>query len=365
MSISASEAVSGLAAKFGAYVQNKSKLAVSLTATPPKSGSTELSSIKTYSTKVNGVTYSASSFTTGVLTVSGTISTTVTDSRGRTATASLAYTVVAYSAPKIGFIKAIRINDTGAEDNDGTRLKLKASWNISPINSLNDHTYKVEYKEATQGDEDYVEFASGIADYSYNSDMSFLTEAEFDTDTTYYIRLTITDYFDSSDTSDILSTSYTLLDFNVSGKGMAVGKVSERDGFELNMPMYIEGHEDPVGTIKTIYESDVLTMATTGSWQTIQNLTLSAGTWIIVGCVTFENFETARQANAGVSIGIDSASSSTVAMVRHVIPSTTASATLQVTRLYKAANSFTVNLSIYTSAERNYSIRNIYAMRIL
>ena len=44
-----------------------------------------------------------------------------------------------------------------------------------------------------------------------------------------------TDYFSTTEYSHNLSTAYTLMDFNKSGKGMAIGKVSTQNALEINM----------------------------------------------------------------------------------------------------------------------------------
>ncbi len=85
-SVNLSEAVSGIYAQFGAYVQGKSKISGSISA----SGSYS-STIKSYSVGINGASYTSSSFTTDFLTTSGsnTCSVTVKDSRGRTKSQSV------------------------------------------------------------------------------------------------------------------------------------------------------------------------------------------------------------------------------------------------------------------------------------
>ena len=41
-----------------------------------------------------------------------------------------------------------------------------------------------------------------------------------------------------------LSTGFTLMDFHSSGKGMAIGKVSEKENaFEVGLTMYYKGQE--------------------------------------------------------------------------------------------------------------------------
>jgi hypothetical protein len=119
--VTLSEAVSGLSAQFGGYVQNKSKLSVKITAAGAYS-----STIKAYKTSIQGANYTAASFTSGFLTKSGTstVTITVTDSRGRTASTTRSLTVIAYAAPKISTFTAIRANGLGAADDNG-KMKRK------------------------------------------------------------------------------------------------------------------------------------------------------------------------------------------------------------------------------------------------
>ena len=104
-SVGLSEATSGINAQFGGYVQNKSKLKVTVSASGVYS-----STIKSYKTTILGKNYTTASFTSGVLTSSGTVNVavTVTDSRGRTATTTKSVTVIAYKVPTITIFSAIR-----------------------------------------------------------------------------------------------------------------------------------------------------------------------------------------------------------------------------------------------------------------
>lgn len=62
-----------------------------------------------------------------------------------------------------------------------------------------------------------------------------------DTESEYNFKAVATDYFSSAEYSHNLSTAYTLMDFNRTGKGMAIGKVSTQDTFEVNMDAYFKG----------------------------------------------------------------------------------------------------------------------------
>lgn len=225
-SLTVAEAVSGLAAQFGAYVQNKSKLKVTISAAGSYS-----STIKSYKTTVAGKSYTESSFTSGVLTSTGTvtISTTVTDSRGRTATKSTTVSVVAYTAPKITKFSAVR-TDSG--------VQVAMNFSIASVGEKNTKQYVLSYKPKT-GDS-WEQLASGSV-YSYNSTQTF-TQG-FSTESSYDLQLVVKDYFGDSAAAIAyaeIPTAFTLLDFNASGKGIAFGKVSEIENqMEIDMDLSI------------------------------------------------------------------------------------------------------------------------------
>jgi hypothetical protein len=224
--LTVAEATTGLAAQFGAYIQNKSKLKVTITAAGSYS-----STIKSYKTTVAGKSYTASSFTSGVLTSSGTvtISTTVTDSRGRTATKSSTVSVLAYTAPKITKFSALRTN---------AGVQVSMNFAIASLGSKNAKSYVLSYKPKTSST--WLQLASGSV-YTYNSSQTF--SEGFSTELSYDLQLVVTDSFGDSSAATAygeIPTAFTLLDFNASGKSLAFGKVSEvADQMEIDMPMSI------------------------------------------------------------------------------------------------------------------------------
>ena len=142
--IAISEAVAGLNAQFGSYVQKKSQLFVQITA----SGSYG-STISSYRTTMDGSTYSGASYTTGTLNTSGyvTMNFTVTDSRGRTGTAVRTIYVTPYSPPTILNFTAARCNAAGtAAQSDGTRAWVTVSATASSVSSKNTMSCTVYYK---------------------------------------------------------------------------------------------------------------------------------------------------------------------------------------------------------------------------
>ena len=221
-SLTVAEGVSGLATQFGAYIQNESKLKVTISAAGSYS-----STIKSYKTTIAGKSYTASSFTSSVITSSGnvTVSTTVTDSRGRTATKETTVSVLAYTAPKITKLSAARTNGG---------VQVAMAFSIASLGSKNAKSYSLDYKPKTS--DTWTNLASGSV-YSYNSTQTFADS--FSTESSYDLRLVLKDTFGEATALTEIPTAFTLLDFNASGKGIAFGKVSELDQMEIDMDMDI------------------------------------------------------------------------------------------------------------------------------
>jgi hypothetical protein len=253
--VTLSEGVSGLAAQFGGYVQTKSKLSVKITAAGALS-----STIKTYKTVVQGVTFTGASITSGILMHSGTstVTITVTDSRGRTASTTRSITVVPYASPKITSFQGFRSLANGTENYEGTYVNSAVNFSISPVSNKNTASYTLEYKLQTATT--WTALTSGSV-YALNSNIISASGA-FSADRSYDIRLTVKDYFTTVTSIFEIPTAFTLLDFNASGKGMAFGKVSEKDGIEIALDVEFLGKLTgtifdallPVGTIVMRYD---------------------------------------------------------------------------------------------------------------
>ena len=228
--IGISEAVDGIKSKFNAYVQNKSKLNVSINASGIY-GST----ITSYKTTILGINYASASFTSNLLSKSGEtqILTLITDSRGMTNEYITTINVLEYQAPTLLEFKCERTDANGNLADEGKHLKAYINFSISSLNNLNNKNYKLEYKRV---DETTWKTATSGSVYSYNS--QFVSSGELlNIDYSYDIRLTLTDYFTSLEAYSEIGTGYTLLDFNKSGKGMAIGKASEKENeLEIALP---------------------------------------------------------------------------------------------------------------------------------
>lgn len=228
--VSMAETVSGLAAQFGAFVQGKSKVKISITAAGAY-GST----IKTYKTNVDGKDYSGAAPTTGTLSSgSKTVTITVTDSRGRTAKATRTLAVVAYTAPTIPILTAVRALQDGKDNYEGQHGKIALSFSVASVGGKNTSRYTLEYKAKSDTSWTALQAGTGFT----LSDTIITEDALFSVDSAFDIRLSVTDYFTTVRKTAEIPTAFTLLDFNASGRAVAFGKVSElSEGVEFALPM--------------------------------------------------------------------------------------------------------------------------------
>ena len=278
--VTLTEAEAGLAAQFGGYVQNKSKIAVKITAAGALS-----STIKSYKTTIQGANFTAASFTSGVLKNSGTstVNITVTDSRGRTATASRSITVIAYAAPKITSFKGFRSLSNGTENYEGTYLNAAVNYTIAAVSNKNTASYTLEYR--LKNADTWTKLTSGT-NYALNT--SIVSSSGFmSTESSYDIRLTIKDYFTTISSVIDIPTAFTLLDFNASGKGIAFGKVSEEaNGMEIDLPLSINQYVYMGGIKKSDEEKDIY-FQTTDDAKNVHNCKLygaSGDSVTSIGC---------------------------------------------------------------------------------
>ena len=227
VSISVSDP-NGYASTYGGYVKGKSKVKVAITA----SGS-QGSTIKSYSTSANGSTYTGSTVTTDVVKSTGTltIKTTVTDSRGRTASATKTITALAYSDPKISSVTVYRSDSSGNSNKSGAYLTVKFTADVTSLSSKNTSKYVVKYKKVSASSYTSATLSSYANNYS-PSDAKYTFAA--DTDSSYNVVLTVTDAFKSTSKAVTGSSTSMLWSILQKGKGIAFGKVAEfTDIFEV------------------------------------------------------------------------------------------------------------------------------------
>lgn len=289
--VSISETVSGLVAQFGAFVQGKSKVKIGIVAAGAY-GST----IKTYKTTVDGKSYSGAAPTTGTLSSGNkTVTVTVTDSRGRTATTTKTLTVIAYAAPVIRGISAVRCLADGTENYEGKHGKIGFGFNISPVSNQNTSKYILEYK--AKASSEWIKLKEGTG---YTLSTTLITAADMNVDSAYDVRLSVKDYFTTVTKIVEIPTAFTLLDFNASGRGVAFGKVSElSEGIEFALQSHFRHGETPEGSKTIEANTDLNNLMTCGFYKfaadvlaTMKNCPISSGA---SGCILVFDMGTAGQ----------------------------------------------------------------------
>ena len=236
------ETVAGLNTQFGTYVQNKSKIKATMTASGIY-GST----IKSYKITANGETFNAESGTTSELKTSGTnrVNFEVTDSRGRKATSYIDISVTAYENPKILSVSASRANADGTLNDEGTHAKITFNASVAPVGNKNTKAFIVKYKKT--GSPTWAEV--DVTSETYSMD-TYTIIAGFDVDYAYDIQLYVADYFTSITFSPTpLPTAFTLINYHPDGKAVAFGEVSDGFGFSVNLNAQFKKSVDVAGDI--------------------------------------------------------------------------------------------------------------------
>ena len=198
------------------YVQGKSKMQVAITAT-----SSYGATIKSYSTVLDGKTYTGQSFTSSAL-GSGSKSAvvTVTDTRGKTASlTSAAKPVYAYSNPTISGFTVVR-------QSDGTTVVATVTGTVASVNSKNAKSVTVTLNGQTKT----------VTPSAYSVSVS-ATFTGVSTDKTFEAVAKLHDSYTYAEMSTILSTVKVTVDYYKDGTGIAFGKVAESNNlFECDWP---------------------------------------------------------------------------------------------------------------------------------
>ena len=220
---------------WGVYVKNKSRIALAI------SGSgTYSSSIASYVISYYGGSITSASGTTSYLTQAGSTTFTgqVTDTRGRGASTTTTINVVDYYNPTISTAQVQRCDVDGNIDNNGEYMYISYGASISSVSNKNTPSavYKVGYRVHNTGNYTYVNLTTNANSYSASGVLfsdgikaasSSGTKVQFSSSNTYDIQFYVADYFTYYDNVQSLDTGFDLMNFNPSGKAMAIGKVSE------------------------------------------------------------------------------------------------------------------------------------------
>lgn len=246
------EYVTEVADKVGVFVKGKSRLSINVNA----SGNYN-STITSYKITANGETFTSKEALTNVLKNSGTqtINIIVTDSRGRSSVKGKTINVVDYYSPQANSISVDRCNSDGTLNEDGEYLKAIYSFNIAPINNLNDKSIKIQYLNNST----WTTLTTLTSSYS-GSNREYISTQKFDTNNSYQIRLLVEDAFTDDIATDPLPTAFTLMNYHPSGTGMGIGKVAEKE-YTLDIALDTKFNGNVEGNFNT-YSYDELRVGT-------------------------------------------------------------------------------------------------------
>jgi hypothetical protein len=206
---------------YGNPVSGLSKFAVTVTPTLAYG-----SPITSYATSANGTTYTAASFTTGVLTGSGNlaVSATVKDQRGRSGSASATKAVLAYTPPTITKLTVNRCNADGTDNNQGEYVRVTFTAAVTPLNNKNTASYTLRYKKTSEAAYTAVALDTLAGHYAV-TDHAYVFPA--DSGNSYHVALSVADRHNTEQKTTSASTAFVLMHWKSDGTGMGIGKVAE------------------------------------------------------------------------------------------------------------------------------------------
>lgn len=235
------------------YVRGQSTVTLKATAAF-KNGATAKKYVFTYGGTSRTVTTSNSS-TSITFTLpsnaaaSYSVAVTVTDSRGFTATSSTTLTTLAYSAPTISSVTATRGNGATssafAENSKGNNLRIVFAGSITSLSNANAKTYQIEYRLSNSTT--YTTLVNTTTLSSYAFSISQYTSAMFSENSSYVLRISVSDSFETVSQIIDVPSQKVLMNFSANGKAMAIGGIaSVDDALEIMMESYMTGGIKPM-----------------------------------------------------------------------------------------------------------------------
>ena len=243
----------GVPADWGVYVQGYSKAKIQITGAAGTYGST----IRSYSINSSGFSASGQEATAGPITQSGTVDFwgTVIDSRMRSAVLTKSIQVEPYSRPFFTSTPVvIRSNASGAEDANGEYIAITAAWD-----------YSLKDKNTCAGAYRITPVSGSASELTGTLTNGTQTVVPASSDYSWTVSITLTDALSSSPYTATVPTGSTLMDFRSGGKGIAIGKVAETDGFDVDMDTRFRRAVNMQGNLSASNVSMTGTVNITGS----------------------------------------------------------------------------------------------------
>ena len=211
----------GCFAKYGAYVQKKSRLRIAVAASANQGAR-----ITAYRIEADGKNYTNSTAITEPISGSGdlTVKATVTDTRGRTETASLTIPVMAYMSPNISAVTVERTDERGNTDPSGAYLTVLFNAEVTALGKKNSAVYTIQYKKTNEAHYSLHTASDYTGQHTVNNGV-FTFAAE--TVSSYDILVTVSDDYESGSKACTGSSIKKTWSMHKNGLGFAFGKIAE------------------------------------------------------------------------------------------------------------------------------------------
>lgn len=256
-------------AGIGQIVQSQSRLNFAITYSGAQ-GST----VTSVSTEFDGQTYNNSSFTTGTVQCSGSISytTTIYDSRGRSSQVSGKVTVSAYSSPRLTNVTAKRANSSYVVDEaSGTYALLHFKVGFTSLTGKNATSFYIQYRAS--GASSWTKINSWDNNYTLEQDYkagNLFTSAT----SSYEVAFGVKDKFMNDYSWQIFTVAptYSLINFGKDGRSLTFfGQDSnQKDTLtvlgDIVAPMFLN-KIFPVGAVYITYDNNNPGNFLGGTWE--------------------------------------------------------------------------------------------------
>ena len=182
---------------------------------------------------------SSSGATTGTLGAGDyTLQVKVTDSRGRTATASQKVTVYAYDKPTVS-MKVKRTDANGATSTEGTYVSGTVTFSIYNPNNGNANAKQYALYKKTKTATSWTTVKDFTTLSTYSGDLAVDFGTGFAVGTSYDVRVSIKDSYNTVSYDTSISTKSALL--NLEKGGVGIGKIWEQGALDVGGDIYGNG----------------------------------------------------------------------------------------------------------------------------
>lgn len=231
------EDITGIDDIYGSPVKGLSKIKITVNATLAYS-----SPIISCTITANGSKWSAMEATTGVLKSSGsqTVSATIKDGRGRTASISYDMAVQDYSSPSISELTVQRCNEDGTANSKGEFVQAIFTAAVAAMNNLNSASYAMRYKKSTASA--FTEVSLDDLDDVYSAIDQFIIFPA-DKASSYDVEITVSDNHGTAIRTTSASTAFATMHWSEDGESIGLLKMAERAGaVDVGGDIFLNGH---------------------------------------------------------------------------------------------------------------------------